>query len=375
MSYKNLVHLILIASLGSTISCVQVKRKGEDKNETNVQTMKIDNSRFGFQWSLEDTGKAFFYRFRLDWNTDASEQPLHLFLNGENANQTAITSPLYLELPSGKDTLVEIKMQTEKNKWLALWSQRISTPDDIYIADLMILDKAKVMKAQRLFMSTKSKILTMGHPLKIEVQRLYSSGGIIETFPEGTKALTNVEGRSGGSIEIAMTEGIGDLTFFLRGENGGDGANGPEWDHPQADAPPAARDGKGVCFPIGGICDCIIPPANGNNGPKGNKGHTGYPGMNGGKSGSLSIKISEPNDEFQTFIHKSAGAPGRGGLGGPGQKGGNPSIAGRTGHHTCTRARNGVALGDGETGARGADGQIGAIEKSCLILVKDEQCN
>jgi hypothetical protein len=388
MFVKKLVYFILIPAITNGVSCVQIKRKNHSKADMDpTSTSKTANpNESHFQWKLEDTGKPYYYRWTLKWDQSASDNILHLFINGEEADQTAITSPLHLDLPAARDTQIELKAENADRKWGTVWSQTITTPEDLYITDFIKLDKPKTIKVQRLFFGEKGKILTMGHALKIEVQRLYSQGGVIETFSEGTKAIVG-DGRTPSPITLDAIDASGELSFHLRGESGADGKNGEQWTTKQNNAP-AAAEGKVHCsyFPLGGntgqlhkVCLCEILPHKGNDGPKGQPGHPGENGGKGGDSGNLSITLKNASKNFLPIGIASQGFGGAKGLGGPGQEGGAPSPAGKVvippgGYNQCRIAPDGVPMGPGEKGRDGVDGANGIKTNYCVSISSDRHC-
>ncbi len=376
--------------MASSVSCVQIKRKSPAKSETRAETdtnstpKAIDPNDYQFEWKLEDTGKPYWYRFTLKWDQAAVDNNFHFFINGEESDLKAIASPLSFKLPSGRDAVIEIKTQDVANKWSVVWHQTITTPEDLTITDLLKLDKAKTIKVHRLFFTEKGKILTMGHPLKIEVQHLYSQGGTIETFPEGTKAKTG-DGLTPSPITVEAVDATGELFFQLRGEHGADGRNGEPWTTKQIDAV-AVANGKVSCFQFPNgiqkprtLCFCERQPQKGNDGPKGEPGRSGHDGGKGGDSGLLNIVLQNPPQDFRTIVNAQEGKGGAKGLGGPGQEGGAPSPAGQIeipkgGYNRCPVFPGGVALGAGDKGKDGADGLNGAKTNYCMTISSEQHC-
>lgn len=383
------VAFTLTLTLVFNFGCVEVKHK--DKNQStdsttpptntsdNLKNINTNKDAFRFHSLLEDSGHAYHYRLKIEWQTpEGLTYPLHAYLNNEEVTTTPITSPLLLNIPAGQENLVELKIETEKNGWINLWNQTVQTPKDLYVFDQMTLNKKTQFKVQRIFFGDKGKIITMGNPLSIEANRLYSKGGSIETFPDGATAIANVNGRSGGTIDVLIEQGFGELTVNLRGESGGIGSNGPNWQTAQPDSP-AGDGGAGICMELNPFsekhCICPLPPKNGVDGAKGNKGLIGGPGSAGGNTGQINIEVKKPTDKFLVTMLKFPGLGGLGGPGGPGQKGGKPGEPGPRGHSSCPKASPGKFLGDGEQGDTGPSGPIGDSLPSCQTLGTEKTCN
>ncbi len=235
-----------------------------------------------------------------------------------------------------------------------------------------------VLQYDRIVLARGAFITTGGQDVRIEIGELVSDQGTIQTFAEGQKAEIGRDGRSGGKIELIVGRASGKLHLELRGEEGGDGANGKDPDE-------SLRGTKGYSganasysgsFEYG---HTLQSPAK--DGGRGGPGLPGFPGGNGGRGGNTgiaSIKILEAG-EFDLVAQKLpgfGGAKGIGGKGGPGGFGGDPGKDTLAQGSARVYASPGPQGADGPAGSSGNAGTNGDVEKLCLEFgVALMECN
>lgn len=263
-----------------------------------------------------------------------------------------------------------------------------------------IAENSKLV-VNRFFITKDVPLTTNGHDFEIVANLISAEGGVIQTFPLGSKANLDVDGASGGNLIIKSESARGNLKIYMRGQNGGDGSKGPAHASRAKDGSPAgsghlfcectgknclvseikarrAKHNTSLDFndaflnPLGSSCSCDPIGQNataGDNGVKGNKGHPARPG---GNSGQLKVLV---NDGREFFIETEssyglAGSPGEGGEGQPGGLGG----AGK--RENKARDCRGWAAGDGGPGPKGDPGDFsvnGQIEMTCIYIASENR--
>lgn len=246
------------------------------------------------------------------------------------------------------------------------------------------------LQVNRIFMAG-TPLRTNGFNVEIFSNELIADKGIIETFPEGTKAPANQDGRGAGVLTLNIGTASGSLKVFMRGEHGGDGTKGPSYGGRAPDGG-GAGDGSVECDCVGRMCnltlsvrtllqtDEVQPQAmscvcssyghDAGNGATGAKGNKGLPARNGGSSGALKVTIKD-GSAFDIQAYKTfglAGAPGEGGDGQPGGNGG-PGRNGNSRRDCRGSAGSGGATGPkGDSGDLAADGVLGPI---CVYIASE----
>lgn len=272
----------------------------------------------------------------------------------------------------------------------------ISIPKDLEIVGKQGLPRLEGIN--RIFLRN-AQIGTAGADVTLDANEIISEESVIETFPEGQKAPTGLNGRPGGEITIRAKSARGRLRIISRGEDGGDGAdrgNGhdgsigaqgspgewainPVYTHYLGASSGAALVRHIEHFHsgpddyiwktnIGGykvpgsvlafICKTI--PGNGGTGGRGEDGKDGGPGGNGGDTARVIVQITDAT-QFKLEVSAVAGA---GGLGGRGGKGGKPGPGGPPGPqdqgHICDPAHEGPPGLGGTDGRQGRPGKNGS---------------
>lgn len=179
-------------------------------------------------------------------------------------------------------------------------------------------------KIGTLLLDENSSLAFEGRDVSLEVSELVSLGGVITTYTdENLKTIKqNVNGEHGGNLNIKIKEAKGELSFVMKGRDGGVVTNKREQKFPPAD------DAS-----LNGSCrtDHYYHPSTvacfGKNGINGFDGEPGYSGFAGGNSGVLNLTIIKKED----LKLKITFAPGKGSVATPdtlptrGQPGGTGS--------------------------------------------------
>jgi hypothetical protein len=85
---------------------------------------------------------------------------------------------------------------------------------------------ASLSRIRRLVLSDGSALITNGQDLTIKIRELYSYGGKILSFGNGSIAPENTNGASGGNLSLFAIKAEGDLEIRLNGQQGGNGTKG-----------------------------------------------------------------------------------------------------------------------------------------------------
>jgi hypothetical protein len=264
----------------------------------------------------------------------------------------------------------------------------VQTPTDVVLTnseiDPVFKDQTKIsIQAHRVFVPSmfgdESSLLTQGRDFTINTEELIAENSTIATFQKEQKAATDQSGRNGGSIVIKATRAIGNLSFSLRGENGGDGKDGESYANRAANgADGTAADYNFRCSGQNvKVCTCNSSTSDRENGKPGQKGAPGRDGTNGGRgghSGSVKIEVFEKSSQFHIDIYKQeagiAGKPGKAGLPQKGGQGGKAWIPPNSPWITYV-CNNRIPGRDGDNGDPGKDGvqqPNGTIEANCISI-------
>lgn len=253
------------------------------------------------------------------------------------------------------------------------FSKLVQIPKDLVVRpnDPKILEDQKLV-AKRIFISGNAPLITNGHNVILITEELISDHGVIETYLPETKSSLDLNGNSGGNLEIRSLMASGSLKVFMRGENGGESSQGPSH-QTRAPSGEPPLDGTTECGTTKNLkdtfsnCTCSSFGRAGTNGKPGIKGLTGPQGTLGGDSGNLKIEIMDASGLFleTTTLPGSGGA---GGPGGPGQLGGIAlenfsKCAGKKG-------QDGPSGPQGDSGEKGIDGKKGL---TCIHLTSENK--
>lgn len=339
-------------------------------------TAKPEKYMVYFSWPRIEDGK--FVRVRLD-KTLIVVNPSQTDFNHEVFHDQTLTYTF---------EILDNASKIEKS-----FPKQIKIPRDFVIREgQSSFNEDTRLTVNRIFLTNEIALTTNGYNIELVANELHSKDGVIETFPENAKALTDINGKSGGSLKINASLATGDLKIYMRGQHGGDGANGENYSSRASDGTPA---GEGARFcdcvgknclvsstkkielfsgvqPTGSICTCESIGNDGGRGSDGLNGRNGHRAGNGGSAGQLKISIQDGREfDLQTYAFKGlAGIPGKGGDGQDGGLGGQTpdTIAGRK----CggKSAGNGSKGNSGLTGESGNDGDLGL---SCTYIASENK--
>lgn len=100
----------------------------------------------------------------------------------------------------------------------------VKVPKDLLISsDIGLKERTDWTQYQRVYLMNRSVITTNGNDLNINATELISENAKVQTFSHNQKASIDNDGRSGGQITLVVEKATGNITFEMRGENGGDG--------------------------------------------------------------------------------------------------------------------------------------------------------
>lgn len=313
-----------------------------------------------FSWPRIEDGK--FFRVRLD-KTLIVVNPTQTDFNHEVFHDQTLTYTF---------EILDNASKIEKS-----FPKQIKIPRDFVVREgQSSFTEDTRLTVNRIFLTNEAALTTNGFNIELISNELHSKDGVIETFPENTKAPINNDGKSGGTLKINALLATGDLKIYMRGQNGGDGANGENY---QSRASDGRSAGEGVRFcdcagknclvtastkfelfnkikPTGTICTCESNGSDGGRGADGANGRDGHRAGNGGSAGQLKISIQDGREfDLQTYASKGlAGIPGNGG---EGQEGG---IGGQTPDTLSGRKCGGKPGPNGSKGKAGHRGELGS---------------
>jgi hypothetical protein len=201
---------------------------------------------------------------------------------------------------SGQDYVYELG-SIENGSFQVLVNYTAHIPKDFVLDSSLELSTDTIWSQYdgRIYFTSQALITTNGHSFLIETGSLISDLGTIRSHPAGSAALQGSQGLTGGSARIQARTASGKLTIEMRGQNGGLGPPGKDWE----------RFGDGPQAPGG--------PINGM--AQGEVGKRGGDGYRGGNSGNFEIKLKEAHSLtiFRTIETGTGGLGGKGGKGSP----------------------------------------------------------
>lgn len=236
-----------------------------------------------------------------------------------------------------------------------------------------------------------AELSTDGGDIKLTVGELISNEGKIVTHPTDAvnKTYENRPGASGGSIDLTITKGIGEVTFEMRGLNGGSQTRVPEQNPAVTASNPR---NNGTCHPSSEYkkndTRCMGKP-----GDKGARGLQGFQGTPGGNTGVLKLTTVAEQDLNISIHHfpgkgSVGGNGGKVGVGGPGGKGNFIRYFVSSPHDFCRSTtcmfqsiqgswathqfQDGPIGPEGDVGALGLQGEDGVITES-TVTFQDEK--
>ncbi len=243
------------------------------------------------------------------------------------------------------------------------------SPKDFVLSGSIILNKDLVVSANRVFLTAGASLQIQNYKLSLKAKKIFSEGAEILTFPRGQKAARETFGRDGGWVEFEAEEAAGHLRIEMRGEHGGDGADGLPHTTRAVNGAAGAAGAHDCARALGAIvrCWCTSSPGPGLPGGDGLDGRPGTNAGKGGNSGNVAMNIKK-DVGFSVNVQMEPGVSGNPGHGSDGQEGGQGGPAGNPTSDACGNSypgQNGKKGNSGADGKRPADGLIG---KKCVSI-------
>lgn len=265
--------------------------------------------------------------------------------------------------------------------------------EDFNLADYFQLNKkTKEIFFENLNIGLQKRLYLNDFSGKIKIKNLKSNSGFIQSFSTNARAENDFDGKDGGVVQIDIENGSGDLTVFMKGQNGGHGSltKSPDILIKGASGARGEMARFNINFTSGSLFpyyDCVAPAGNGTDGGKGMTGYNGFTGKSGGHSGTAAVHIY--SDQLQVNLIAQEGVFGSGSPGGTGGEGGDPGPGTSSeddftsiskGNPTITLAKKcepsvaGKKGPTGDPGLPGGNGVNGIKQRSCLYFA-DKKIN
>ncbi len=408
MKHKILASVLLV----SFSACMKVAKKGaENKVVPQVVTNEVPEekntrSQTELTYSYDVDGKANLKKVRF---SAAANWPASVVVKKTDGDKASEFGAEFNENAEWSDLLIsENKVNYQffskvEDQLILLEEVEVLPPlnidvvEDLNLAQKYALNqKTKLIYFESLNIGLQKRIYFENYSGKIQIQNLVSNSGFIQAYSANARAVNDVDGKDGGVLRIEIKHGSGDVTVFMKGENGGHGS--------PARAPDAGL--KGATGPRGTLAEfqiqvegygfgihCTKPSGISGNGFKGLRGYPGNTGKSGGHSGKATISNSD--ELLDVNLESQPGVFGTGSIGGGGGEGGDPGTPGDGGeedYDQVLRAKNAcreiipgkclVGIGSlatrcapggsgnkgdpGEPGPTAGNGVDGTKQKSCL---------
>lgn len=410
MKHKILIALTLIAFT----SCMKMKKKGEDEPAVAAPARPVTNQQ-PQEVKADVTELVYTY---LPTEERAAQPVQFLFPNHW-------PKTVYVKKDGGESLPVSNQGQWEDNltsqekvnyQFYSKVGMQFILLDEVEVLPILKLDVASDLNlAQKYKLSEKTRYIVFSELSlapqahlyledfsgKIEIKKIYSNSGIIQTFANDSCGDQDQNGKSGGNINFQIQSGTGFLKIVMKGQNGASGAPAKPSDMALMGLPgnrgtPAEFNrvaGDVFNVPIY-FYNCVVGPGVGGNGEDGKQGYPGNNGKNGGHSGTALIE--NMTSDLIVSMDAISGEKGIGSVGGAGGIGGQPGRGGDGNQddlaiyvrshgfpettpilsNACMAAPSGVQGKQGTNGLNGVDGKNGEIQQVCLITADNkQQCN
>ncbi len=409
MKHKILVSVLLVGLSG----CMKIAKKdAENKIAPQVVTNEVPEekntrSQTELTYSYDVDGKANLKKVRF---SAAASWPASVVVKKTDGDKASEFGAEFNENAEWSDLLisenkVNYQFFSKLEEQLILLDEvevlpplSIDVAEDLNLAQKYSLNqKTKLIYFESLNLGLQKRIYFENYSGKIQIENLTSQSGFIQAYPANARAVNDVDGKDGGVIRIEILSGTGDITFLMKGENGGNGS--------PAKPPDATKKGangergtpsKFEYVHLGNAqiaMKCSTTPGTGGNGIKGHEGYGGHEGKSGGHSGRAII--TNYSTQLEIMMESQAGAYGIGSAGGTGGEGGDPGSGadGADEDHQillrasnscirlndgscyalpisedlrCPHAASGIKGGTGGNGPTASNGIDGTKQKSCL---------
>ena len=308
------------------------------------------------------------YAINVRW-TEASQHVVITFNQKEVLNSSTSEKSFDIEAEGGSSANILVEA-IEAGKKTFLGELNTLIPRDFVFESDLSLESDLSISANRIFLPSRTKIVTNGFNFTIKGNKFVSEDSEIISFLKTSQAPPLTPGRSGGKISINAKDAVGNLRIELRGEKGGNGQNGASWGQ-EAQKGVDGKDSEDGSFENDdgrGHSYCVRDAGSGGPGVNGARGRDGSPGEIGGDSGTLLIHI-ENNSEFKVSPQIEAGESGVSGIGGSGQAGGEGGDPG-TVYSNCKPGNKGPTGRPGDAGTTPPPKGPGQINQSTIIIGK-----
>lgn len=374
MKYLVLALLCLL----SGIRCAEIESE-EDKNK-NKGRISVNSKEIKelITARVEPTEEPRKYVVYLSWPKIEADKKVRIrlteVLTTVGPNQTTFAH----EVDHNQTLTYLFEVLDSASRIESKFSKLVIIPQDLVFGEAKGRDLTEdiKLKAKRAFFLSKSEFSTNGFKFDLEVEELISDNGTLQTYPESSKAEPDLHGKAAGDVQIKARSASGKLKVFMRGQHGGDGANGAA--HINA-AASGAQSGEGeshcTCGPSchknnsPPVCTCKKVGVAGGTGATGAPGNSGGNAGNGGSTGRLTVLVQDGREFDLQYVRKPglAGLPGKGSKGQLGGAGGPKRKRGECVGPAGASGKNGP---DGQDGHPALDGKEDQI---CIYIASEEK--
>lgn len=369
--------VMVLFCLFSSIRCAEIKDESKNDNKNENQTISAMQLGDFLKVDVVPTTKPERYMVYFSWPRVEENFKVRIRLAEVLAvvdpNQTTFSH----EVTHDQNLTYVFDILSEANKVQKSVSKLVKVPMDlVFSKERKELSEDIKLSPRRVFFFKDVPIMTNGYKIELVTEELIAEEATIQTFPESSKAEIGVDGKTPGEINIKTKSAVGKLTVHMRGQSGGDGADGVKFTSAAAGGG-APGEGESQCTcnraciinSSGGTCYCVKSGSAGGDGAPGLPGIPGGNAMPGGGSGKFTISIQDGR-EFEIHTSKKPGLPGTPGKGGKGQIGGGGGIAHRKA--SCP----GPSGNKGKDGADAIDGfpaLPGNEDPICIYIASEEK--
>ena len=390
MKHKILSAIMLVV----LTSCMKIKKKDAETQQTAVAFETRNQNQAADSLTYEHVADKQIKKVKF---LSPSNWPQSVILKRTDGEKVAEIPIEFDENSEWYDLLisenkVNYQFLTSLNNQIVLLDEvevlpplNLTINEDLNLAKYFSLNKkTKSIYFENLNIGLQKHLYLENFSGKIKIKNLISESGFIQSFSANARAENNFDGKDGGVIQIDIENGSGDVTVFMKGENGGHGSLAKSADNlikgvsgeRGASAKFSINFIPGSLFPF---YDCAVPAGNGTDGGKGSTGYNGFSGKSGGHSGTATVRVH--SDLLQVVLIAQEGVFGNGSPGGSGGEGGDPGPGStcEEDFKTFTKGNPMIALAKrcepsaagkkgptGDPGLPGGNGVNGIKQRSCL---------
>lgn len=390
---KKIKFICLLVGCCLLWSCIKVEPKSA-KQQDNEPVLSAEKKRDAITYQIFGKDEPNQYRIQFQKTQNVFFRKIKA---GAGRVDHCPESQCVDEDVSGGDHLVYEFFEQSEGRQVLLQTLNIDVPQDLVFEGRVLLNemtlrskgfeiegngvfrKAIALQFQRVFFAQDSVLITNGENLQIKAEGIYFHHALIQTFDAGQTAAIGKEGRSGGLLDFQADKMSGDVVVELRGENGGQGLEGPPPDEKLQGANGfpgvAAEAASKVCAPSELMCgECKAPAKPGGPGEQGREGYRGGTGRRGGLSGELRWSSGDTSN-LNWRVLKVPGLGGSGGMGGKGGAGGKAGVAPVTSAAMfCPPPLQAPDGSQGPLGPTGLEGIPGEEQLACVQTGTEKNC-